>query len=203
MAAADGTAAAGIAAAAPRRPTANPVHSNGEPTGTAGDPSAGGSPGIAADALTISVTGAARAAGAESVRSAGSAAGEATDARAAVRDRLVNAARGPDGVAAVDDGGVVPFCWAADRGVVPFCWAADRAVVPPTTLAGVALRRGAAAGVPESASAPAEVVSGPAAGVSAQATADALKAAAPTPRATAKPPTRPTRLLVPPVPPLC
>ena len=190
MAANAGTAA--VLAAEVRRPTANPAHSNGEPTGTAGTPSAAGSTPIPAGALTSSDTGAACAAGAESVRSAGTDAAGETDARVAARATPPNAALGPGGVAAVDGGGVVPLRWAADRGGVL-----------PTTLARVALRRGAAAGVSESAPTPAEGASDPAAGVSAQATADVLKAAAPTPRATAKPPTRPTRLLAPTVSPLC
>ena len=191
MAANAGTAA--VLAAEVRRPTVNPVHSSGEPTGTAGTPSAAGSTPIPAGALTSSDTGAGCAVGAESVRSAGTDAAGETDARVAARATPANAALGPGGVAAVDGGG----------GVVPLRWAADRGGVLPTTLAGVALRRGAAAGVSESAPTPAEGASDPAAGVSAQATADVLKAAAPTPRATAKPPTRPMRLLAPTVSPLC
>lgn len=185
-----GTAA--VLAAEVRRPTANPVHSSGEPTGTAGTPSAAGSTPIPAGVLTISDTGAGCAVGAESVRSAGTDTAGETDARVAARGTPANAALGLGGVTAGDGGRVVPLRWAADRGGVL-----------PTTLAGVALCRGAAAWVSESALTPAEGVSGPAAGVSAQATADVLKAAAPTPRATAKPPTRPMRSLARTASPLC
>ncbi|HCA53325.1 MAG TPA: hypothetical protein DEP24_10950 [Mycobacterium sp.] len=147
--------------------------------------------------LTISDTGAGCAVGAESVRSAGTDTAGETDARVAARATPTNAALGLGGVTAGDGGRVVPLRWAADRGGVL-----------PTTLAGVALCRGAAAWVSESALTPAELtpaegVSGPAAGVSAQATADVLKAAAPTPRATAKPPTRPMRSLARTASPLC
>lgn len=142
MAANAGTAA--VLAAEVRRPTANPVHSSGEPTGTAGAPSAAGSTGIPAGALTI-----------------------------------------PDTGAAATGSGV-----ARDR------WGAGLGLVLPMARAGAVPRVGdAAEAAPRPSALPpstaADGASDPAEGDSAQAIAEPLKAAAPTPRATAKPPTRP------------
>ena len=189
MAANAGTAA--VLAAEVRRPTANPVHSSGEPTGTAGTPSVGRSTPVPAGALTIPDTGAGCAVGAESVRSAGTDTAGETDARVAARARPLNAALGLDGAVVIGGDDVAPDRWAADRGAAA-----------PTALAGVVLRPAAAAEVSEPRALPAEWASDPAEGASAQATADVLKAAAPTPRAIANPPARPMRSLAPTASPL-
>jgi hypothetical protein len=100
--------AAAVLAAEVRRPTANPVHSSGEPTGTAGTSSAGRSTPVPAGALTISDTGAGCAVGSETVRSAGTDTAGETDARVAARATPANAALGLDGAAVTGGADVAP-----------------------------------------------------------------------------------------------